>query len=135
MGRLKRRVFLDACVVIYMVEGHREYAAKISEEINQQSQYNLCISPLVKMECLIEPLKHGNKDLINRFQSFFDRCETLSMDEAIFFKAAELRAQFNVKPVDAIHLATMIIHHCEQFWTNDQRLAKLNSSKIKNLFD
>jgi predicted nucleic acid-binding protein len=43
--------------------------------------------------------------------------------------AAELRAASGVKTPDALHLATALHHGCDEFWTNDDRLAR-NSSAI-----
>ena len=36
--------------------------------------------------------------------------------------AAELRARFNLKTPDALHLAAAQCHGCEALWTHDNRL-------------
>lgn len=47
----------------------------------------------------------------------------LDMPEPEFLLAAALRARFNLKMPDALHLATSQVHGCSALWTNDDRLA------------
>ncbi len=41
----------------------------------------------------------------------------------VFERAARLRARHRLKTPDAIHLAAALEHGCDEFWTNDRRLA------------
>ena len=67
-----------------------------------------------------------------RFEGFFAAVAQLPNDEAVFRRAAELRARLGVKTPDALHLATAERYGCVQFWTNDDRLAKV-SPLAKNI--
>lgn len=48
----------------------------------------------------------------------------------VFDLATELRAVYNVKTPDALHLAAAINWGCDEFWTNDQRIPKAIQSRI-----
>ncbi|MGE5370590.1 MAG: type II toxin-antitoxin system VapC family toxin [Solirubrobacterales bacterium] len=48
-------------------------------------------------------------------------------------EAARLRAVYNFKMPDPIHLATAIIHQADVFLTNDHRLASVRQLVIKKL--
>lgn len=63
---------------------------------------------------------------MERFEQFFARPEvrTLSISEAVFEHATELRAKHRLSTPDALHLAAAIDADCEEFWTNDRRLER-----------
>jgi len=42
-------------------------------------------------------------------------------------QAAQLRARYNVRPADALQVATTLVHGATGFVTNDQRLTRLSS--------
>jgi uncharacterized protein len=48
--------------------------------------------------------------------------QTLPMTQPVSLQAAELRAGFNLKTPDALHLACAQHHGFEALWTNDPRL-------------
>lgn len=48
----------------------------------------------------------------------------LEVDSRVAVRAAELRARLQIKPMDALHVATAIVAGAEAFLTNDRRLAR-----------
>jgi len=119
-------IYLDACLVIYWVEGHSVYAPRIEQQVAKSVSACFAISPLVMTEALVLPYRQDNVALIRKFEAFFENSLILPLPEAVFIRAAELRAQYlSLKTPDALHLAAAQYHGCKAFWTNDDRLQKV----------
>ena len=115
-------IYLDSCLVIYAAERDPSYAAKVAAKLMDAKDEVFAVSPLVKLECLIKPLKNGNVLLKKYYEDLFRTLITLELSEAVFMEAAELRARFLLRTPDAIHLACALHHRCDALWTNDRRL-------------
>ena len=119
------RVYFDTCTVIYHVERVPPWAARL-DALLALYQPNIVVSDLVRMECLVVPLRRKDTQLRQLFREFFDdEVEVTRLPAAVFDLAAELRAERALKPVDALHAACAIHHGCDELWTNDDRLAAL----------
>ncbi|HIJ97366.1 MAG TPA: PIN domain-containing protein [Desulfuromonadales bacterium] len=116
-------IYLDTCIVIYLVEQHPDYLPKLKTLLSNVN--STAISPLVEMETLIHPLRNKNIPLMEAYQSFFDCCTVLEMPTEVYRQAAIIRAENNLKTPDALHLATAMSHGCLSFWTNDDRIARV----------
>ena len=46
-----------------------------------------------------------------------------------------LRADFGLRSMDALHLATALVHDCGTFITNDQRFARVDRPRVLTLHD
>jgi predicted nucleic acid-binding protein len=114
-------IYLDTCIVIYLVEHHPLYFPKLQFLLNNVSA---AISPLVEMEALIHPLRNKDHQLLEAYQSFFECCTLLDMPVEVYRQAAILRAEHSIKTPDALHLATAAWHGCLSFWANDDRLVR-----------
>lgn len=120
------RVYWDTCVVIYRVEQHTPWAERITGQLQRiEGPLALHVSPLVAMECRVGPLKSGHEELLARYDQFFrhPRLQWQELDRGVFELATQLRAQHRLKTPDALHLACAVQAGCDQFWTNDGRLA------------
>jgi uncharacterized protein len=129
------KIYLDACIVIYFVEKHPAYAGNIEALINNLTVNDtLCFSPLIRLECLVMPLRTNDTTLQGHYESFFKAQEMLEIKVERFDEAAKLRADFSsLKTPDALHLATALHHNCDEFWTNDNRLNSVAPSIVKNV--
>lgn len=119
-----RRVYLDACVVIYLIEDVAPFSNRTRQFLEQNSDVVLCVSPLVRMEVLIKPLRESNQALQADYEEFLADQRWLSIDDQTFELALQLRGGLGLKTPDALHLAVAKQHGCEEFWTNDDRLNK-----------
>ncbi len=127
-------IYLDACLVIYWVEGHSVFAPRIEQAVLKSSPIPIAISPLVMTEALVMPYRQSHTALIHRYETFFAHSLTLPMPEPVFVHAAKLRAAHpSLKTPDALHLATAQYHGCIQFWTNDDRLQRVTGSYAVNV--
>ena len=56
--------------------------------------------------------------------------QVVPLTAAVCDKATEVRATYNFKTPDALHLAAAIIHGCDAFLTNDLRLNRCTDIRI-----
>lgn len=117
-------IYLDTCLAIYLAERHPRFGARVVDAIRKASGSRFAVSPLVKLECLVGPIKRADPVLQSAYADFFEVFETLAMPETVYLQAAQLRARFGLKTPDALHLACAQHHRCEALWTNDGRLAQ-----------
>jgi predicted nucleic acid-binding protein len=119
-------VFLDANPVIYFVEQPPIWGPKASARIKAlvAAGEALAVSDLVRMECLVGPLKKGDGKLEKDFRDFFTSPElqVLPITAAVCDRAARLRATYGFKPLDSLHLAAAVDRGCMRFLTNDNGL-------------
>ena len=128
-------IYLDACVLIYAHEGSPACAQRILEKMDAQADARLAVSPLVKLECLVGPMRSGNRVLQRGYEAALARLLLLDMSEDVYLQAAELRARFGLKTPDALHLACAQHHGCTALWTNDGRLAKASHGLAVNVLE
>ena len=117
-------IYLDACLLIYLVERHPSWGAPVATAMAQSDEARFGISPLVKCECLVGPLKRDDPVLQHAYTDLFGFLVPLDMPEPVYLQAAKLRARFGLKTPDALHLACAQHHRCDALWTNDDRLAQ-----------
>jgi predicted nucleic acid-binding protein len=115
-------IYLDTCLVIYVVENHPDMAHRVRVAMTEQRIENFAVSPLVKLECLVKPLRTDDLALQHRYEAGLSQFLQLALPEPVFIDAARLRARFNLKTADALHLACAQHHGCSALWTNDNRL-------------
>ena len=90
---------------------------------------------LSRLECRVKPLRLGDVSLLGHFDTFFSGAEAKLIDisQAVIEKATELRASYNFKTPDAIHLATAILAGCSAFLTGDKSLARCTEIPVEVL--
>ncbi len=115
-------IYLDSCVLIYLVENHPMWSLQIQNKMAQEAADSFAISPLVKLECLVKPLQTGDLVLQKRYELVFIELSLLQLGDDVFLQAAQLRARFGLKTPDALHLACAQANECRSLWTNDDRL-------------
>jgi predicted nucleic acid-binding protein len=128
-------VYLDSCVVIYIVEENTKFLPVIEQSVESASDLSFAVSALTELECLVLPLRNKNQNLLNKFGLWFENAISLSLDRQIFIEASKLRAEFrSLKTPDAIHIAAARYYGVDEFWTNDDRLKNFTGSPvIKNI--
>ncbi|MCX7113762.1 MAG: type II toxin-antitoxin system VapC family toxin [Proteobacteria bacterium] len=118
------RIYIDSCLIIYLIERNASFYGLVANAMRRQDANEICISPLVKLECLVAPLRREDQVLQQRYRNFFGTVTSLPIPEAVYEDATTLRARYHLKTPDALHLAVALRHGCEELWTNDDRLAK-----------
>lgn len=144
MGRvsaeLGQRVYLDTNIVIYVVEGFAQYAAKVQALLDAMDAGEVFVvtSELTLAEVLVGPLKTQNAAIQQTYRSFLTTSailEVVPISRDILEAAAQWQAKTKLKLPDATHLATALRFQCSSFLTNDSVFRTLNLPQIKMLSD
>lgn len=127
-------IYLDSSIVIYLVERHPVYGQQIEDALVGAKGAVLATSPLVQLEVLVKPLQDERADIASLYRRFLSATRLLSITDATFERALELRVQYRLKTPDALHLAVARQYGCDRFWTNDSRLAAAAGDISVNIF-
>jgi predicted nucleic acid-binding protein len=95
-------------------------------------------SEVTIMELMVRPLRMNAPTVAAGYESLivtFPNLAVASLDRVAVRRAAELRARFNLHPLDALQLAACIEHGATTFVTNDLRLGKVTDIDIVMLDD
>jgi len=134
------RIYLDANVFIYAVEGLQPFAARLAGLFVRfdRGELHAITSELTVAEVLVKPVRDGNVALRDTFQQMLRSSASITMipiSRQILEHAATLRAGSSVKLPDAIHAATALLEQCATFLTNDRFFAALPGLPVLHLPD
>lgn len=120
------KIFWDSMIFIYWMEGHVIYAPKVQKILQaMQSRGDILYTThLAAGEVLVGPQKKKATDALARIEKFFrsDAVRLLAFDFAAALEYSKVRAQMNIAPADAIHLACAATEGMDLFITNDKNL-------------
>lgn len=123
------RIYWDTMLFVYWMEDHPEYARRVHELRSSMGRRRdvLCTSALALGELLVKPNKLKKTDLASAIRDFFQssEVEVLPFDAQTAEIYSRIRAENNVSPADAIHLASAVQASVDLFLTNDRRLCRL----------
>jgi len=120
-----RRAYLDTCIVIYLIEDAGWFSEQTRRCLARNGDTLLCVSPLVRLEAIVKPLRDSDARLVADYEDFLSAQQWLASRDEIFDRACRLRADHGLKTPDALHLATALHYGCDEFWTNDDRLSRV----------
>ena len=63
-------IYLDTCIVIYVVERHPLYSASIETLMRDAGAVDFCYTPLVRLECLVMPFRTNDTALLKLYEAF-----------------------------------------------------------------
>ena len=129
-----RRAYVDSCLFIDWVEQAAPQTDSALRWLEQNTRATLCISPLVRLETLVKPMRLHQSEIIAAYESLLAAQTWLSIDDAVFARALDLRTRFGLKTPDALHLATAQQYGCDELWTNDDRLISAAGPMAVNVF-
>ena|SRR3989338_5648689 len=128
-------VCLDTSVLIYLFQDHKKYSNIVDRmfQFFEAKKVNLYFSSLLLTELLVDPFRKHQPDVARDWLSFFKvgpNLDIIDLSPSIAVDAAYLRARYNIKTPDSIHLATAMQREKSIFLTNDQNLKKLKEVKV-----
>lgn len=128
------RYYLDAAPIIYLVEQRQPFAIAIRGKMAAVGIVPIT-SELARLECRAKPMRDGNQTLLQDFDDYFANSiiEMVSLRRDVIDRATEIRAQYNFKTPDALHLAAAVTSNCDVFLTNDQRLNRFTGITIETI--
>lgn len=131
-----RRIMFDTAPIVYFIEEHKNYG-KITDEIfkviKDNLDYHAFSSVITLTEVLTQPLRESKRDIVEKYRQFLLNSSNFvvySIDALIAEKAAELRAQYEIKTPDAMQFAIGIENNAPLFITNDKNLKKINEIEV-----
>jgi predicted nucleic acid-binding protein len=120
-------VYLDTVIVIYAVEGTALFQPRAQTRIAslRAAGDQLAVSDLTRLECRVQPLRLGDAMRLANFETFLTAPDVVKvpLPSSVYERATLIRAQFNYKLGDALHLAAAVEAGCGGFLTNDLRLS------------
>ena len=130
-------IFLDTNIVVYLIERApgfgRAAVARVQSLLSQGER--LVVSDLVRMECRVRPLRLDDAVTLSAFDGYFgsEDVDVAPITAAVCDRAAAIRAKYNFRPMDSLHLAAAIEHGCQQFLTHDMRLGSFPEIDVEVL--
>lgn len=125
----------DTAPLIYYVENHPSYADVMQVIIDRLDDGHLQAigSFIILTEVLIQPIRVNNHALAQKYETILLKSagfQLIPIAESVSRRAAILRATYNLRTPDAIHIATAIEAGCDAFLTNDKGLKRVSEIRI-----
>lgn len=128
-------VGLDTAPLIYLIEQHPVYleVTRLFFRGLERGEFKVVMSVVTLLEVLVYPLRQGNSTLAQQYRDILLNARnltTIQVSPEIAGVAAQLRAAQNLRPLDAIQMATAIYEEATFFLTNDARLPSLSGLTV-----
>jgi predicted nucleic acid-binding protein len=122
---------LDTSLFIYHLEAHPTYlplTQAIFSSVARGEKQGVT-STITLMEINVKPLQLGRQDIARKYEALlanFPNLSIIDIDRDVARQAAQLRADFQLRPADALQTAACLCCGIPVFITNDRRLARLS---------
>lgn len=135
-----KKIALDSSCFIYFFEGTNLYKNTLKKTFKAFEKNKACgfCSTLTLTELLPAPIKKNDLELISLYRELEKspwHIKLIPLTTEIAISAGELRAKYNLRTPDSIHLATAQNADADFFLTNDSRLRKISSPRVEILAD
>ena len=122
-----QRLYVDTAPLIYYFEEYSSYISKMDRIFDLIATIPVVTFSAVHIltEVMVKPLQTGNHELAQEYRDILvnsDAHTLVSITVPIAESAAELRARYNLRTPDALHVATAISIGCDALLTNDAQL-------------
>ena len=128
-------IYLDS--VIYHIGGDPPFRARANKRIAdlESAGDRFAVSHLSRLECRLRPIRIGDAAALALYDDFFalPNVQIVPITQAVFDRATLIRATFNLKLGDALHLAAAVEAGCDRFLTNDTALARFPDIPVEIL--
>ncbi|GAB4516736.1 MAG: hypothetical protein OHK0046_22570 [Anaerolineae bacterium] len=138
MGR--QRIYIETAPLIYFVEENPQYVEKMEAVLKyiEQQEINAFSSVIILPEVLKRPLQEQRHDLAREYRKILidsQQFQLLPVTLSIAEQSAALRARYNLRTPDALHVATALNAGCDAFLTNDGGIRRVTELQILMLDD
>lgn len=129
------RLLLDTAPIIYFVEQHPQYHARLVPLFAaiDAGTLHAVTSPITLAETLVVPYRTGNIALQNAFwHAVRNAAHTrfVTLDALHARRAAALRSQYNLTLSDALQVAVALLSGCDGILTNDYGLRRIGVLRV-----
>jgi uncharacterized protein len=105
-------IYCDSAILIYYIDGSGSYRPRAQARLAAlfAAGDQVVVSDLVRLECRVHPMRRSDSIVLNKFDMFFalPDVQFAPITSAVFDLATQIRAQWNIDVVDAIHLASAV---------------------------
>jgi predicted nucleic acid-binding protein len=123
---------LDTSIFIYHLEANPQYLPLTQQILNrvEAGQYGGVVSTVTLMELTVHPWRINRADVARQYEVLlvnFPNLQVIDVSREIARQAAQLRAKYNVRPADAIQVATAMVSQATLWVSNDKKLKRLET--------
>ena len=134
-----QRLYTETAPLIYYVEENPTYVAKMDAIIEaiEDRPIEAVSSVITLTEVLTRPVKLGNARLEREYRDILlhsGEFRLLTITVRIAESAAALRARYNLRTPDALHVAASIDARCDAFLTNDAGIKRVTEITVTALW-
>jgi predicted nucleic acid-binding protein len=130
-------IYCDSVILIYFLDTVGPFNVRTLARMAAMhvSGDKVAFSDLTRLECRVKPIKLGATKTLSDFDSFFARPDVgwVPITTAVFDRATSIRAAYNFKLADSLHLAAAVEAGCNRFLTNDARLSSFPDIPVEVL--
>lgn len=125
----------DTAPLIYFVERHPVYFDRmlfIMRYIDSKRISGVA-STVALTAVLVQPLRIGDSVLAQRYEAVLTHSDSFRLEPVtaqIAEIAASLRARYNLRTPDALHVATALDSGCDAFLTNDEGIKCVTDMRV-----
>ena len=128
-------LYVETSPFIYYTEKRPGYVDKARAIFRYLDEGRLSVitSTIALSETLVKPIREHDEALVNAYSELFESTAGLSMmpvSAAVARLSAQLRAHYELKTPDALHLATALEAHCDAFLTNDKGFKRVSELRV-----
>ena len=119
-------IFLDACAIIYLIEGADPWATRLRDTLFHLREDNpdigVAVSALSRLECRVWPLRDAQHEVLALYDAFFsaDDLTIVPLSPKVIDLATSIRARTRMRTPDALQAACCLsLPQSCRFITND----------------
>lgn len=121
---------LDTSIFIYHFEAHSRYLPLTWHILDDVAagRRNGVVSTVTLMELTVHPWRTGRPDVARHYEALlvnFPNLKLIDVTREIARQAAQLRAKYNVRPADALLVATALLNEATVWVSNDRKLKQV----------
>ena len=133
-----RRPYIESAPLIYYIEAHSTYIDRMDAIILgwEDAGTTVYSSAITLTEVLVHPMRSDNNSLAQAYRDILlnsSGFRLLPITGQVAEIAADLRARYNLRTPDAIHLAAALDNNCDAFLTNDAKLTRVAEINVQLL--
>jgi len=138
--RQHERIGVDTPIFIYHIEGTTHLAGLAGVALDELAggAFTGVTSVLTLMEIAVKPLQMGRPDVAEEYEVLLANYPNLVMaaiDRPTVRRAAELRAEYRLRPADALQAAACLEQGATAFLSNDRELRRIADLQVWMLAD
>ncbi len=119
------KIGIDTSIFIYHFEENRKYTSLTSAILEgiQSGKWVGAISVITLMEINVLPFRLQLNSVARTYEVLlanFPNLQIIDVNRDIARKASQLRAEFNFKPADALHISTSLLSGVTAWVSNDK---------------